>query len=183
MQIKPNRLVFQEKPGEIDKPLSPKENLKDLKGQVQENNSLAYQRLLVLESFRRAVRDRLWSPGVEQPVNFEGNDLFGSEVYANPNFQYIYEQLDEFFRQNTSEKYPINLQKEWMNKVVEWIVSWLQGHSFDVIPLTRENIDAGMLGLRRSNTSSKYKVNILYSPGSFSEWLRANYPDEYKSLF
>ncbi|MBI4994670.1 hypothetical protein HZC21_03435 [Candidatus Peregrinibacteria bacterium] len=64
--FKPNRLIFQEKaPPEGGKVIPPKpedskQKLVQLNEQVGQNNTIAYQRVLALETFRQTVREKLW---------------------------------------------------------------------------------------------------------------------------
>lgn len=168
--LKPERLIFQEKPAENQKspPSLPIEIEKDFKAKVeaQENKTLAYQRILALEEFRNII--------LKHGYNFTGfsHHKTSTEILQDEALQYAYTKLNEFFKKNTDPKWPIDLQQRWMREVALW-VAW----NPDVDDVDKKIVDK--LIEQVSDAPSRGYT----PPGTFSAWLFRRDPAKFIEVF
>lgn len=171
---KPNRLIFQEQLPEGQKSL-PKEST-DSKEKIQENNTLAYQRTLVLENFRRRM--------FEKDTDFLGDDSNKLEKAKNEVLQYLYVKLDEFFKRQTSTEWPVNRQREWMDTVTNHIIDWVvERERIANGPIFKEQVDQFIPTITEGYAAGVYRTDWIPGLGTFPVWFSKKYPVEYHKIF
>ncbi len=177
---KPNRLIFKEQPTEGQNSPPAQKELRDLNEQVKEGNPLALERVLVMESFRKRVLDM-----GALDTSFEGDDFTKIEKAKNPVFQYLYEKLDGFFKNQTSTEWPVNRQREWMNTVADYFVDFIKNSRFDSNIFSKEGIDKNIpLYITEGHENSgRITTWVPTSIGSFPVWFSKRYPREYQKFF
>ncbi len=173
---KPNRLIFKEEPpkGPNSLPNIPT----DSKEKIQESHTLAYERVMVLEAFRRKM--------LEEDTDFAGDSSNKIEKAQNEVLQYLYGKLDGFFKTQTSTEWPVNRQKEWMDVVANYLIDWVASRERTMNgPIFKDQVDE-IIPSHIVEGYYEYSLDQAVrvpGVGPFPVWFSRNYPVEYQKIF